>query len=69
MNASPDDDRTHARELHEQADRLRDEPRDGERKRDAGLDRTSRIGAEQLAAPSTRRWRRAGRSTRRTESS
>jgi hypothetical protein len=62
MNATPDDARTHAHELHDEPNRRRDETRDGEHDRDARRDPTARIAAAQLAAPSTRRWRRARRS-------
>jgi hypothetical protein len=62
MNATPDDARTHAHELHDEPNRRRDATRDGEREGDARLDPTARIDAAQLAAPSTRRWRRARRS-------
>ena len=60
MNATPDDRRTHAHELHDEPNRRGGETGDGDRG-EPRLDRTSQIGAAQLAAPSTRRWRRAGR--------
>ncbi len=62
MNATPDDRRMHAQETADEPDARRDAPRedDGRRDRDP-RNRASRVGAAQLAAPSTRRWRRAGR--------
>ena len=61
MNAKPRDSKTHARTVreHDAATRAPDDPREVVRRH-----RKGRIGAAQLAAPSTRRWRRA----RRTES-
>jgi hypothetical protein len=61
MNATPNDRRSHAHELHDEPNRRSDEPDDNERDGDPRIDRTSQIDAAQLAAPSTRRWRRARR--------
>jgi hypothetical protein len=65
MQATPRDARAHADEQHERPRRYgghgEDRARDvaGERERfDEGR---RRVGAAQMAAPSTRRWRRAGR--------
>jgi len=61
MNATPNDRRTHAHELHDEPNRRSDDTGDDQRDGDPRLDRTAQIGAAQLAAPSTRRWRRSGR--------
>ena len=57
MNTTPRDARPHADAIHDKPDRGRDDAPE----RAPGHDGKGRIGAEQLAAPSTRRWRRAGR--------
>ncbi|HEV7808804.1 MAG TPA: hypothetical protein VGO80_23580 [Solirubrobacteraceae bacterium] len=56
MNATPHEPRPSADDRQDKPDRPRDDARD----RAPRDDRTWRIGAAQLAAPSTRRWRRAG---------
>ena len=65
MQATPRDTRAHA---DEQYDSPRDDGGDGgDRARAAASERERfdkrrrRVGAAQMAAPSTRRWRRAGR--------
>jgi hypothetical protein len=65
MQATPRDARAHA---DEQRERPRHDGGDGDdRSRDAAGERERfgerrrRVGAAQMAAPSTRRWRRAGR--------
>ena len=61
MNATPSDRRTHAQDRPADSDGQHDDPReDDSGDRDAGK-HAARIGAAQMAAPSTRRWRRAGR--------
>ncbi|MDX6682619.1 MAG: hypothetical protein QOG94_2658 [Solirubrobacteraceae bacterium] len=59
MNATPHEPKpsSSADDTQAKADRTRDDARE----REPRHDRSGRIGAAQLAAPSTRRWRRAGR--------
>ncbi|MDX6676179.1 MAG: hypothetical protein QOE31_231 [Solirubrobacteraceae bacterium] len=67
MDAKSHDARAPTHDEQHEPDRGRDDTRDG-----AGADadrsddraRGSRVGAAQIAAPSTRRWRRPGRFAR-----
>jgi len=69
MHPMPGDARARGDEHHDKLDRSDGPPTDaGRRDRDAEQrerstpsDHPRRIGAAQMAAPSTRRWRRAGR--------
>jgi hypothetical protein len=56
MNATPREPQSHVHDKQDKPDR----PRDDAREREPRRDRKWRIGAAQLAAPSARRWRRAG---------
>jgi hypothetical protein len=59
MKPIPRDTTTHPGTDSEQPARERDDERERDDRPDG--ERQRRIGATQLAAPSTRRWRRAGR--------
>lgn len=62
MKPIPRDKTTHATADREPPARDRDDAHEpGEREDGRGSERQWRIGATQMAAPSTRRWRRAGR--------
>ena len=60
MNATPRDARPRADDTHDTHD-TPDPDSDDARDREPRRARKWRLGAAQLAAPSTRRWRRAGR--------
>ena len=65
MKATPRDARAHADKQHDEPGRNGgdglDRGHDGAAARESFDDQRRRVGAAQVAAPSTRRWRRAGR--------